>query len=105
MSKFVEFDARLVTRAVMVALLVTAATPAFAASNGDWIKPFVEMFDNVGMGLAKLVAIVVGLGLLLWGLYTSIMGEFNMKRLGAMVIGGGIGLYGPSAIDTLLGGK
>lgn len=97
-------DTRLVTRAVMVALLVTAATPAFAAGNGDWVKPFVDMFDNVGLGLAKLVTIIVGLGLLTWGIYTSIMGEFNMKRLFSMLIGGGIGLYGPSAMDTLFGG-
>lgn len=99
-----SIDPHLVTRAVMIALLITAATPAFAAGNGDWIKPFSDLFENVGLGLAKLVTIIVGLGLLSWGIYTSIMGEFNMKRLFSMLIGGGIGLYGPAAMDTLFGG-
>lgn len=100
-----SIDPHLVTRAVMIALLITAATPAFAAGNGDWVKDFLGLFDNVAMGLTKLVTVIIGIGLLAWGIWTSLSGNFDMKRLFSMLIGGGIGFFGPGAVETLFGGK
>lgn len=98
-------DTRLVTRAVMIALMVTAATPALAAGNGDWIKPFTDLFDNVNTGLIKVVISVLGFGTLAWGLYTAGSGKFDMLRLAAIVIGGGVGIYGSGAMELLFGGS
>lgn len=99
------FDSRALTRTVMIALLVTAATPAMAAGDGSWISPFTDLFDNLGSGLIKLATVIAGVGISAWGLWTSITSDFKWTRLGAVVLGGGVAIYGPDGVNLLLGGK
>ena len=90
------------SRVVLLAgLMVLAANPAFAADG--WEQPMVKLLETVSSGTGKIVVSVLGLGLMAYGAYSAFTGEFNIKKLAGMVIGGAICVAAPHMASLILG--
>lgn len=94
--------------AVTVIGAVVVAEPAFAqatgtAGDGSWADPIVTLFQSIQSGIGKLIIIVCGIGLMVWGGWGAITGRMEWAGALIRVVGGIIGVAAPSASAALLG--
>lgn len=75
---------------------------AHAEGSADWIKPASTIIDTLQSGFVKLGAGVIGVGIIIFGLVTTLTGEGNWKKLGVMIIGGVLIFFGPEIAVSLL---
>lgn len=72
------------------------------ANDADWIKPGTDLVERLESGGVQLGAGVIGVGIIAYGLVTSLSGEINWRRLGGMVFGGVCVFFGPEILVALL---
>lgn len=101
MSSF-RFNHRTTSHVVLLAgLMVLAANPAFAAPG--WEEPIVKLCEAVGTGVGRIGITILGIGLMGYGIYSAFNGEFNLKKVGSMVLGGALCVAAPPMANSLLG--
>lgn len=87
-------------RALPVALVVLLAShPAFAAA--EWTDPIVTFIESLTSGLGRIGTLVLGLGIIVIGLWAAITGRMDWNRFAFALIGGLLVMVGPSIVSTL----
>lgn len=87
---------------VAIANTFALTTSHALAAGDDWVKPASKIVEMLQSGFVQLGAGTVGVGIIIFGLYTTITGEGNWKRLGVMIIGGVLIFFGPDIATGLL---
>jgi type IV secretory pathway VirB2 component (pilin) len=80
---------------------VLVATAAIAA-NDAWVQPATELLDVLEGGLVSIGAPIIGIGIIGLGLWSSLAGNMDWKRLGFVILGGILVMAGPAALRALL---
>ena len=91
--------------AVFATLMMVEPAWAQAGSNvdGSWVDPIVNLFKSIQSGLGQLGAIVVGLGVMVLGLWAGLSGRLDWNRAIWIVLGGMLVVAGPQISESLLG--
>ncbi|MEQ8664833.1 MAG: TrbC/VirB2 family protein [Rhodospirillales bacterium] len=85
-----------------VAIIVTAASPAFAANGDAWADPALEVIEVLESGLVKIGAMVIGIGIIAFGAWGALTARIEWSKFGFILIGGLLVVAGPTMIRTLL---
>lgn len=92
---------RAVAALAAVAMLVLPAL-AHAAGSADWVQPGTGLMENLESGLVQIGAIVIGIGVIIVGIWACFSGHLKWERLGYVILGGVLVMAGPSMIRALL---
>ncbi|RCK43682.1 hypothetical protein TH25_21280 [Thalassospira profundimaris] len=102
------------TNTLTLCLVVALATlafsdPAFAQANtstgSEWYDPIISLFESIQTGVGKIGTIVVGLGVMVLGVWAGFTGRMDWVRAGMIVIGGVLVTSGPAISAGLFGGS
>jgi type IV secretory pathway VirB2 component (pilin) len=73
------------------------------AQNKDWVKPAENLIGDLTGGLVQIGIPVVGLGVIILGIWAAISGRIDWMRMGMILVAGILITLGPSIMSTLLG--
>ncbi|MEP3246733.1 MAG: TrbC/VirB2 family protein [Sneathiella sp.] len=73
------------------------------SGNGNWIEPASELAETLQGGLVQIGGPIIGIGIVVIGLWAGITGRMPWERVGMVVIGGLLITVGPSIMTNLLG--
>lgn len=86
--------------ALPVALVVLLAShPAFAAA--EWTDPIVTFIESLTSGLGRIGSLVLGLGIIVLGLWAAMTGRMDWNRFAFALIGGMLVMVGPTIVSSL----
>jgi len=80
-----------------------ALAQSTGSSSGDWIQPASGLAESLQSGLVQVGGPIVGIGIVVIGLWAGITGRMPWERVGMVVIGGLLITVGPATITGLLG--
>ena len=89
---------RIATKAILAASLLF---PARAMAQ-DWSAPATSMLESLESGLVSIAAPVIGVGVIVYGIWAMVSGRIDIMRLAQLVVAGGIVIIGPTLLRTLL---
>ncbi len=75
--------------------------PARALAQ-DWSAPATSMLESLESGSVSLAAPVIGVGVIIYGIWAMVSGRIDIMRLAQLVVAGGIVIFGPTLLRTLL---
>lgn len=89
---------------IVFTFLVTLPFDALAQSSGsgDWIEPASGLAESLQSGLVQVGGPIIGIGIVVIGLWAGITGRMPWERVGMVVIGGLLITVGPATITALL---
>ena len=85
-----------------ITLWVLSVAPAMASGSSDWIKPGMEVMDDLMAGLTLIGPLVIGLGVVIFGIIAGLSGRIDWSKAGMIVLGGLLVGSGPALVKTLL---
>ncbi len=77
--------------------------PARAMAAAGWESEATTMFSELESGLVSFVAPVIGIGIIVYGIWAMVTGRIDIMRLAQLVGGGALVMFGPTALRTLVG--
>lgn len=86
----------------MSLLLFVAPDLALAAGDDSWIEPGVEAGGNLEAGLVTFGAVIVGIGVIIAGIWASLTGHIDWKKLAGCIVGGVLIMAGPAIVRGLI---
>ncbi|TYC64001.1 TrbC/VirB2 family protein [Rhodobacterales bacterium] len=86
------------TKAILAASLLF---PARAMAQ-DWSAPATSMLESLESGLVSIAAPVIGVGVIVYGIWAMVSGRIDIMRLAQLVVAGAIVIFGPTLLRTLL---
>ncbi|QFT29589.1 TrbC/VIRB2 family protein [Labrenzia sp. THAF82] len=84
-------------------LTTCVAFPATALAAAGWADQATTMFTDLENGLVSFAAPVIGIGVIVYGIWAMGTGRIDIVRLGQLVCGGALVMFGPAALRTLVG--
>ncbi|KZM47381.1 TrbC/VirB2 family protein [Labrenzia sp. OB1] len=83
---------------------VTAAAMLFPARAmaQDWSAPATSMLESLEGGLVSIAAPVIGVGVIIYGIWAMVTGRIDIMRLAQLVGAGALVIFGPTALRALL---
>ena len=90
---------------VTIVLIDPALAQETGGGDGSWVDPIIDLFLSIQTGLGKLGAIVVGIGVMVLGLWAGLSGRMDWSRAVWIVFGGVLVVSGPALSSALLGGS
>jgi len=72
------------------------------ALAADWDEPVTTMFDSLESGLVSIAAPIIGIGVILYGIWAMVTGRIDIMRLAQLVGAGALVIFGPTLLRTLL---
>ena len=90
---------------IAIKAFVSAAMlcPARAMAAAGWESEATTMFSELESGLVSFVAPVIGIGIIVYGIWAMVTGRIDITRLAQLVGGGALVVFGPTALRTLVG--
>ena len=85
---------------------VVLSSPALAAGAGsvaNWWDPIVNLLSLIQDGIGKIGALVIGLGVVVIGLWAGFSGRMDWMRVGYMLVAGILIFSGPAIATALFG--
>ena len=85
-------------------VLGIGAVPALAQSTGSgWEEPAVDLGNTIMDGLTKIAAPLIGMGIMIVGLWACVTGRLDWSKFGNVVLGAGFVAFGPMTMQALFG--
>jgi type IV secretory pathway VirB2 component (pilin) len=75
--------------------------PARAMAQ-DWSAPATSMLQSLESGLVSVAAPVIGVGVIIYGIWAMVTGRIDIMRLAQLVGAGALVIFGPTALRALL---
>ncbi|WP_268957495.1 TrbC/VirB2 family protein [Roseibium aggregatum] len=75
--------------------------PARALAQ-DWSAPATSMLESLESGLVSVAAPVIGVGVIIYGIWAMVTGRIDIMRLAQLVGAGALVIFGPTALRALL---
>lgn len=75
---------------------------AFAAAEDEWVQPGVNIIEALRSGVVTIGALVVGLGVMVVGVWACATLRMEWSKLGYVLIGGILIMAGPQMVAALL---
>ncbi|GAB2208897.1 hypothetical protein ROS1_57150 [Roseibium sp. ROS1] len=75
--------------------------PARALAQ-DWSAPATSMLQSLESGLVSVAAPVIGVGVIIYGIWAMVTGRIDIMRLAQLVGAGALVIFGPTALRALL---
>lgn len=72
------------------------------AMAADWSEPATSMLESLESGLISIAAPVIGVGVIIYGIWAMVSGRIDIMRLAQLVVAGAIVIFGPTLLRTLL---
>jgi len=83
--------------------IVLLSGDALAASaSSDWVKPGVSIVESLRSGVVTIGALVVGLGVMVVGIWACVTLRMEWSKLGYVGFGGLLIMAGPQMVAALL---
>jgi hypothetical protein len=83
-------------------ILFPAGNVLAAANSGDWVKPGVSIIEGLQSGVVTIGALVIGLGVMVVGVWACATLRMEWSKLGYVLIGGILIMAGPTMVNALL---
>lgn len=83
-------------------LTVSVVFPATALAAEGWASQATDMFTDLENGLVDIAAPVIGIGVIVYGIWAMGTGRIDIVRLGQLVCGGALVMFGPTALRALV---
>lgn len=84
-------------------VLGIGALPALAQSAGaGWEEPATGLIEVLQSGLVKIGVVLIGVGIIAFGMWGAITARIDWTKFGMILIGGLLVMVGPTMITTLL---
>ncbi|MCR9284845.1 MAG: TrbC/VirB2 family protein [Rhodobacteraceae bacterium] len=68
----------------------------------DWSAPATSMLQSLESGLVSVAAPVIGVGVIIYGIWAMVTGRIDIMRLAQLVGAGALVIFGPTALRALL---
>jgi len=68
----------------------------------DWSAPATSMLETLESGLVSIAAPVIGVGVIIYGIWAMVTGRIDIMRLAQLVGAGALVIFGPTALRALL---
>lgn len=82
---------------------LTVTLPSYAfAQSADWIEPASKLAETLQSGLVQIGGPVVGIGVVVIGIWAGVTGRMQWERVGMVIVGGLLITVGPATITGLL---
>ena len=89
--------------AIKVFVSASMLFPARSMAAAGWESEATTMFSELESGLVSFVAPVIGIGIIVYGIWAMVTGRIDIMRLAQLVGGGALVMFGPTALRTLVG--
>ena len=76
--------------------------PAQVMAASDWSAPATTMLQSLESGLVSVAAPVIGVGVIIYGIWAMVTGRIDIMRLAQLVGAGALVIFGPTALRALL---
>lgn len=83
-------------------LVVVASSPALAQSAGDWASSVNEAFSYLTSGVTSIAAVLIGLALTAFGLFSAVMQSINWQRFWYLIFGSVVVMVGAAFADAFI---
>jgi len=83
-------------------IAVTSAFYPIQAFAQDWSAPATSMLESLEGGLVSIAAPVIGVGVIIYGIWAMVTGRIDIMRLAQLVGAGALVIFGPTALRALL---
>ncbi|MHA7777205.1 TrbC/VirB2 family protein [Roseibium sp. M-1] len=93
----VEFE-----RSTLKLIVAAAALFPARAMAQDWSAPATSMLESLEGGLVSIAAPVIGVGVIIYGIWAMVTGRIDIMRLAQLVGAGALVIFGPTALRALL---
>ena len=93
----VDFKSSTIKTLVIASMLF----PARALAQ-DWSAPATSMLESLESGLVSVAAPVIGVGVIIYGIWAMVTGRIDIMRLAQLVGAGALVIFGPTALRALL---
>lgn len=88
---------------LMLGALLLLLTSDFAmAQSSDWVKPAGDLIGDLQSGLIQIGIPVVGLGIIILGIWAAITGRIDWMRMAMIAMAGLLITAGPTIMGALL---
>ncbi|CTQ63357.1 TrbC/VirB2 family protein [Roseibium album] len=87
--------------AIKTFLAASMLFPARAMAQ-DWSAPATSMLESLESGLVSVAAPVIGVGVIIYGIWAMVTGRIDIMRLAQLVGAGALVIFGPTALRALL---
>ncbi|MCV0423986.1 MAG: TrbC/VirB2 family protein [Roseibium sp.] len=87
--------------AINSCLAVSLLFPTCAMAQ-DWSAPATGMLESLESGLINIAAPVIGVGVIIYGIWAMVTGRIDIMRLAQLVGAGALVIFGPTALRALL---
>jgi len=84
------------------AFAVTSMLFPARAMAQDWSAPATSMLESLESGLVSVAAPVIGVGVIIYGIWAMVTGRIDIMRLAQLVGAGALVIFGPTALRALL---
>jgi len=81
---------------------VSLLFPARAMAAAGWADPATTMFGDLESGLISFVAPIIGIGVIIYGIWAMVTGRIDIMRLAQLVGAGALVIFSPTALRALL---
>jgi hypothetical protein len=98
-----EFPVKVELNKIAIWLFLAASLlfPARAMAQ-DWSAPATGMLESLESGLINIAAPVIGVGVIIYGIWAMVTGRIDIMRLAQLVGAGALVIFGPTALRALL---
>ncbi|WP_298985887.1 TrbC/VirB2 family protein [uncultured Roseibium sp.] len=88
----------------LILKLIAAASTFYPiqAVAQDWSAPATSMLESLEGGLVSIAAPVIGVGVIIYGIWAMVTGRIDIMRLAQLVGAGALVIFGPTALRALL---
>lgn len=87
--------------AIKAVTIASMLFPARALAQ-DWSAPATSMLESLESGLVSVAAPVIGVGVIIYGIWAMVTGRIDIMRLAQLVGAGALVIFGPTALRALL---
>jgi type IV secretion system protein VirB2 len=82
---------------------LTVMLPNYAlAQSANWIEPASKLAETLQSGLVQIGGPIVGIGVVVIGIWAGVTGRMQWERVGMVIVGGLLITVGPATITALL---
>lgn len=86
---------------IKILIIASMLFPARALAQ-DWSAPATSMLESLESGLVSVAAPVIGVGVIIYGIWAMVTGRIDIMRLAQLVGAGALVIFGPTALRALL---
>lgn len=86
---------------IKILVIASMLFPARALAQ-DWSAPATSMLESLESGLVSVAAPVIGVGVIIYGIWAMVTGRIDIMRLAQLVGAGALVIFGPTALRALL---